>query len=83
MYGDVLGPASWSTESFQRVGRVAQLAEQCPFKAWVAGSNPAALTKVCFEGFVLNTIPLFCGFALSAKKPPLLPAAAMCDILPA
>ena len=26
-------------------GRVAQLAEQCPFKAWVAGSNPAALTK--------------------------------------
>jgi hypothetical protein len=27
-------------------GRVAQLAEQCPFKAWVAGSNPAALTKI-------------------------------------
>ena len=26
-------------------GRVAQLAEQCPFKAWVAGSNPAALTR--------------------------------------
>jgi hypothetical protein len=26
------------------VGRVAQLVEQCPFKAWVAGSNPAALT---------------------------------------
>ena len=25
-------------------GRVAQLVEQCPFKAWVAGSNPAALT---------------------------------------
>jgi hypothetical protein len=27
-------------------GRVAQLVEQCPFKAWVAGSNPAALTKI-------------------------------------
>ena|SRR5579872_108148 len=28
-----------------RWGRVAQVVEQCPFKAWVAGSNPAALTK--------------------------------------
>src|SRR5512146_3296819 len=27
-------------------GRVAQLVEQCPFKAWVAGSSPAALTKL-------------------------------------
>ena len=27
-------------------GRVAQLVEQCPFKAWVAGSSPAALTKI-------------------------------------
>ena len=26
-------------------GRVAQVVEQCPFKAWVAGSNPAALTS--------------------------------------
>src|SRR6516162_2505789 len=30
-------------------GRVAQLVEQCPFKAWVAGSNPAALT-IFFNG---------------------------------
>src|SRR4051812_45528223 len=30
----------------ERDGRVAQLVEQCPFKAWVAGSNPAALTKI-------------------------------------
>jgi hypothetical protein len=30
-------------------GRVAQLVEQCPFKAWVAGSNPAALTKNPFR----------------------------------
>jgi hypothetical protein len=30
---------------FGQVGRVAQLVEQCPFKAWVAGSNPAALTS--------------------------------------
>jgi len=35
-----------------KVGRVAQLVEQCPFKAWVAGSNPAALTKIS-SGFVL------------------------------
>src|SRR5579863_681168 len=28
----------------KRVGRVAQLAEQCPFKAWVDGSSPSALT---------------------------------------
>src|ERR1700682_1926363 len=27
------------------VGRVAQVVEQRPFKAWVAGSNPAALTN--------------------------------------
>ena len=27
-----------------KVGRVAQLAEQCPFKAWVDGSSPSALT---------------------------------------
>src|SRR5919109_1423482 len=26
-------------------GPVAQLVEQCPFKAWVAGSNPAGLTR--------------------------------------
>jgi hypothetical protein len=34
-------------------GRVAQLVEQCPFKAWVAGSSPAALTKIsrCLEDF--------------------------------
>ena len=29
-----------------RGGRVAQVVEQCPFKAWVAGSNPAALTRI-------------------------------------
>jgi hypothetical protein len=29
-----------------KCGRVAQLAEQCPFKAWVDGSSPSALTKV-------------------------------------
>jgi hypothetical protein len=28
----------------KKCGRVAQLVEQCPFKAWVAGSSPAALT---------------------------------------
>ena len=30
---------------WKMVGRVAQVVEQRPFKAWVAGSNPAALTN--------------------------------------
>lgn len=30
---------------FQESGRVAQLVEQCPFKAWVDGSSPSALTR--------------------------------------
>jgi hypothetical protein len=30
-------------------GRVAQLAEQCPFKAWVDGSSPSALTRYPFD----------------------------------
>ena len=40
-----------------KVGRVAQLVEQCPFKAWVAGSNPAALTIQPYppEAYVLKT----------------------------
>jgi hypothetical protein len=33
------------------VGRVAQLVEQRPFKAWVAGSIPAALTILTGEVF--------------------------------
>ena len=33
------------------VGRVAQVVEQRPFKAWVAGSNPAALTNPLSSGF--------------------------------
>ena len=43
-------------------GRVAQVVEQCPFKAWVAGSNPAALTKLtlknhCLLGHTRNRRP--------------------------
>src|SRR4051812_7667184 len=38
-------------------GCVAQLVEQCPFKAWVAGSNPAALT--ISSGFPGKGSPLF------------------------
>ena len=37
-------------------GRVAQLAEQCPFKAWVDGSSPSALTNHLHDilvGFLL------------------------------
>ena len=30
---------------YNKCGRVAQLAEQCPFKAWVNGSSPSALTR--------------------------------------
>jgi hypothetical protein len=36
------------------VGRVAQLVEQRPFKAWVAGSIPAALTKICRWSLVVS-----------------------------
>ncbi len=35
-------------------GRVAQVVEQCPFKAWVAGSNPAALTKHVSDASVIS-----------------------------
>ena len=38
--------------SFKDRGRVAQLVEQCPFKAWVAGSSPAALTR--FSKYVVD-----------------------------
>lgn len=42
--------------SAAQVGRVAQLAEQCPFKAWVDGSSPSALTKYFIDsaGFLLH-----------------------------
>jgi hypothetical protein len=36
----------WIVLDLKEVGRVAQLVEQCPFKAWVAGSSPAALTTI-------------------------------------
>src|SRR5206468_4444489 len=39
----------------RRVGRVAQLVEQCPFKAWVAGSSPAALT-IYPQGYNDNSV---------------------------
>jgi hypothetical protein len=39
-----LGGGNLSADMMWKGGRVAQLVEQCPFKAWVAGSNPAALT---------------------------------------
>jgi hypothetical protein len=34
----------------RKSGRVAQLVEQCPFKAWVEGSSPSALTTPCLVG---------------------------------
>lgn len=37
-------------------GRVAQLVEQCPFKAWVAGSSPAALTTAKSPTAYFNNI---------------------------
>src|SRR6185312_4469253 len=39
-------------------GRVAQLVEQRPFKAWVAGSNPAALTNYPRRAFQIEVPPL-------------------------
>jgi hypothetical protein len=46
-------------------GRVAQLVEQCPFKAWVAGSNPAALTKdfKALSSFLHFSAPAFTALA--------------------
>src|SRR6266852_5263341 len=49
-----------------RCGRVAQLVEQRPFKAWVAGSNPAALTTFAQEfsrerSFALSAQDFACG----------------------
>src|SRR6516225_9772130 len=38
-------------------GRVAQLVEQRPFKAWVAGSNPAALTSVPLDPLTRGPSP--------------------------
>jgi hypothetical protein len=43
--------------TFKNVGRVAQVVEQCPFKAWVAGSNPAALTN--FLNFFALPVAIF------------------------
>ena len=39
-----------------KVGRVAQLVEQCPFKAWVEGSNPSALTRFTFRQRFISSI---------------------------
>ena len=52
---------------FNSSGRVAQLVEQCPFKAWVEGSSPSALTIPCAAvvsaGFSQSLCTgFFCGF---------------------
>jgi hypothetical protein len=46
-----------------KCGRVAQLAEQCPFKAWVDGSNPSALTT-----FSLSFLPPLLAPSLSRYR---------------
>ena len=43
----------------EKSGRVAQLVEQCPFKAWVAGSSPAALTMISKPVEVFTASSLF------------------------
>ncbi len=51
---------------YKQCGRVAQLVEQCPFKAWVLGSSPSALTTYLLDllalAFLLQlqTIVPFC-----------------------
>ena len=53
-------------------GRVAQLVEQRPFKAWVAGSNPAALTIKQSERIASpspSSAVADSGFRLQAPKP--------------
>ena len=56
-------------------GRVAQLVEQRPFKAWVAGSNPAALTTTYLAqaGSLIAFLKLFGGFFPSPGLPAVLP----------
>src|ERR1700687_6167821 len=49
----------------KRVGRVAQVVEQPPFKAWVSGSNPAALTNLRPE----STGPLSEGLIILLTNP--------------
>src|ERR1019366_3133629 len=50
----------------KRVGRVAQVVEQRPFKAWVAVSNPAALTNPSPE----STGPLREGLTILSESSP-------------
>lgn len=57
-------------------GRVAQLAEQCPFKAWVDGSSPSALTKYPFDS--LGT-PLTSPMFVRASSPGLCPSEWRCS----
>jgi hypothetical protein len=52
-------------DTLKDCGRVAQLVEQCPFKAWVAGSNPAALTTR-FSGTSTQFFVAFFSTALNA-----------------
>jgi hypothetical protein len=49
-------------------GRVAQLVEQRPFKAWVAGSNPAALTTRLTSAISDICAFLFAGSELEASS---------------
>jgi hypothetical protein len=42
--------------TLERCGRVAQLAEQCPFKAWVDGSSPSALTTYLSDSSAFNFV---------------------------
>jgi hypothetical protein len=51
-------------------GRVAQLVEQCPFKAWVAGSSPAALTSFQFTYGGWQQVP-FHSYSTTLQKMPL------------
>src|SRR4051812_8774115 len=52
----------------ERDGRVAQLVEQCPFKAWVAGSNPAALTIIRLLFFFTSLAQFEIQFSVSACR---------------
>jgi hypothetical protein len=64
-----LGEAVQSVLDLKTVGRVAQVVEQRPFKAWVAGSNPAALTNIKMVSWPSARGPvIFMGSRIRAKS---------------
>jgi hypothetical protein len=61
-----------------KVGRVAQLVEQCPFKAWVEGSSPSALTNIFLDLIRVRVQAPRGSHTFNARHPRARPLAANC-----